>query len=272
VSLSAYYGWLKKFPERQKERGFLADMIKRVFKASRGTYGAERICGVLRKAGKKCSFRKVRSMMVGGGLFSIYNRYHRWSVSLTDSSRARVGLYENHAKNIVVKEPYELLTSDITYIRTDKGYAYLCAVKDVFSGLVLSQVMSERMTKEIVINAVMGAVLRYTIPRGAIFHSDRGSQYTSLAVGELLKDNGIVQSFSAVGKPGDNSWSESFFSVFKKEKVHWSGRKSFEEWKLDVFEYIEVFYNTQREQKRLGYMTPREFLNCWIKKNSVGVA
>jgi putative transposase len=210
--------------------------------------------------------------MVEYGLFSIYNRYLRRGMSLTDSSAARVGVYENHAKGLEVKKPYELLTSDITYIRTDKGNAYLCMVRDVFSGLVLSQVVSERMTKQIVLKAIKEMALRYVIPSGAVFHSDRGSQYTSLAVGELLKGSGIVQSFSAVGKPGDNSWSESFFSVFKKEKVHWFGRKSFEDLKLDVFEYIEVFYNTQREQKRLGYMTPKEFLNCWIEKNSKGVA
>jgi putative transposase len=220
----------------------------------------------------RCSFQKVKRVMVECGLFSIYNRYHRRSLSLTDSSGARVGVYENHAKGLEVKKPYELLTSDITYIRTDKGNAYLCTVRDVFTGLVVSQVVSERMTKQIVLRAIKEMGLRYSIPCGAIFHSDRGSQYTSLAVGGLLKDNGIVQSFSAVGKPGDNSWSESFFSVFKKEKVHWSGRKCFEEWKVEVFEYVEVFYNTQRKQKRLGYMTPREFLNCWIKKNSEGIA
>jgi putative transposase len=260
VSLSGYYDWLKRFPERQKEEAVFEGEIRGIFMSSRGTYGVERICGVMRSLGIKCSYGRVKGVVEREGLYSIHRRC-RCSVSLTDSRNARgEGEYTNHTKDMFVERPYQLLTSDITYIRTsDKGFGYLCVVKDVL-GMVLSHTYSEHMNKALVIRAIEEASARYPISSGAVFHSDRGSQYTSTGVRGLLKKKGFVQSFSAVGKPGDNAWSESFFSVLKKECVHWGGNKTYEEWRMIIFSYIESFYNTVRVQKRLGYKSPKQFL------------
>jgi len=95
-------------------------------------------------------------------------------------------------------------------------------VKDVVTGEVLGDHMSERMTADLVINTMSAVLARHKLEDGCIFHSDRGSQYTSKLFIELLSRNGIRQSFSRVGKPGDNSWSESFFATMKKELVHWT--------------------------------------------------
>jgi len=100
-------------------------------------------------------------------------------------------------------------------------------------------------------------------PAGTIFHSDQGSQYTSKKVMEYLSENQIRQSFSRVGKPGDNAWSESFFANLKKEAVHWRHFKTREEARQAIFAYIEGFYNTRRIQKRLDYLSPIQWLRRW---------
>jgi putative transposase len=120
--------------------------------------------------------------------------------------------------------------------------------------------MDDRMTKELVLNAIKAMQARHELAKGCIFHSDRGSQYTSKAVMGLLQQYGLRQSFSRVGMPGDNAWSESFFATMKKEVIHWTHYETKEAVRAAVFEYIYCFYNVSRIQKRLGYMSPREYL------------
>jgi putative transposase len=153
------------------------------------------------------------------------------------------------------------LVSDITYLRTGEGFMYYCMVKDVVTGEILGDHMSERMTSELVINAMLAAQVRHDFEDGCIFHSDRGSQYTSNAFKELLSRYGVRQSFSRVGKPGDNSWSESFFATMKKELTHWTFHRTKDLIRAAVFEYVHCFYNGTRIQKRLGYLSPRQLFN-----------
>ena len=101
-------------------------------------------------------------------------------------------------------------------IKTGEGFEYLCKIKDVVSGVVLGESMMEHMKAELVVQAIRNTMKRWQLAEGTIFHNDRGSQYTSSVVMKLLKQYGIRQSFSRVGKPGDNAWSESFFANFKK--------------------------------------------------------
>jgi putative transposase len=96
--------------------------------------------------------------------------------------------------------------------------------------------------------------------------------YTAQTVMEQAAIYGWKQSFSRVGKPGDNAWSESFFSILKKEIVHWRFYPTRELARQAIFEYIEVFYNRVRVQKRLGYKSPLEFLNDWQQRHLPKVA
>ena len=112
--------------------------------------------------------------------------------------------------------PYQAIYSDITYIRTGEDFLYLCVVKDIVTGDIQGQARGERMKKELVIKAFLNAHARHPLGKDTIFHSDRGSQYTSKKFMELLKSLGIKQSFSRVGIPGDNTWAESFFSILKE--------------------------------------------------------
>jgi len=270
VSRSGYYTWFKCHERREEKLATYVTLIRSVFEEGEGTYGAERISGVMRRRGHKASFGKVAACMNREGLRSIHNR--RGRRSLTDSRKSRGEGYANLTAETDVSRPFQIISSDISYIRTGEGFEYLCHVKDVKSGTVLGYSMSDRMKSELVEQAIRRAVKCWAIPAGCIFHSDRGSQYTSAVVGELLSRNGIRQSFSRVGKPGDNAWSESFFANLKKESVHWVHFKTRAEARQAMFEYIEGFYNTRRVQKRLGYLSPMGWLENGYRENSIMVA
>jgi transposase InsO family protein len=155
--------------------------------------------------------------------------------------------------------PCTAVCSDITYLKSGEGWLYLCVVKDIVTGEILGTATGERMKKELVIRAYLNAAARHRLPKETVFHSDRGSQYTSQAFMDTLKLHGIRQSFSRVGMPGDNAWAESFFATLKKECIHFRHFATREEVRQTVFAWIEGFYNTRRVQARLGYVSPREY-------------
>ena len=259
VSRSGYYEHLRLRQERLTERESLKSAIKRIFEKSRGTYGPDRICGELRKQGKKASYSIISRLMKELSLSSIHNR--RKTRSLTDSRKARNNdeLYPNLVRNTTFNKPYQAVCSDITYLPTPEGWEYLCTVKDIVTGDILGHSMNSRMSEQLVINAFLNAQARHGIGKGTIFHSDRGSQYTSKNFRDTLRLYGVSQSFSRIGKPGDNAWAESFFATLKKECIHLRQFSTREELRGVVFEWIEVFYNNKRIQKRLGYRSPREY-------------
>jgi len=270
VPRSAYYEWKKTREERERATKTYAEAIGKIFDESGGSYGVERICAELRKKGFTASFRRVRDKMNEQGLKSIHLR--RRQRSLTDSRRARGEGYPNLVNDLEITAPFQVLSSDISYIRTKEGFEYLCQVKDVASGLILAQSMSERMKADLVVDTIRQMLKRWELPMGCIFHSDRGSQYTSGVVRNLLNCHKIEQSYSRVGKPGDNSWSESFFANLKKEAVHWIHFATREQARNAMFAYIEGFYNTKRIQRRLGYLSPMQWLKGWYANNSISAA
>ena len=261
VSQSGYYEWRKLKKKREEEHMRLRRLVRKIFFDHHGTYGPDRLCGALRRMGEKASYRKIQKIMQEEGLVSIHCR--RRNRSLTDSRKSRGEGYDNLTKETVITRPFQVLSSDISYIRTLMGFLYLCIVRDVVSGVILAIALSDRMKAELVETAVKRALQRWEIPKGCIFHSDRGSQYTSRRVRELLLRHGIRQSFSRVGMPGDNAWSESFFANLKKEAVHWRIFRTREEAGKKIFGYVEAFYNTKRIQKRLGYLSPLQWLERW---------
>ena len=271
VSRSGYQEWKRSASERARKRAAYVDRVNTVFQEGEGAYGAQHICGELRKRGYRASFDKVQSIMREQGLFCAHWRC-RHRKSLTDSRKARTDGYANLVRGTKITEPMQVLSSDISYIRTGEGFEYLCQIKDVVSGMVLSHSTSARMKKELVLDTLRGAICRWALPEGCIFHSDRGSQYTSEAVKKFLARHRIRQSFSRIGKPGDNAWSESFFANLKKERIHWVHFATREEAVRSIFGYIEGFYNTRRTQERLGYLSPMQWLKRWEREKFEDVA
>jgi len=270
ASLSGYHNYLNRKEQKEEAEEAYRKKIKDLFEQGRGTYGVDRICGLLRKNSCKASYDRVKRLMEEMGLESIHRR--RRQRSLTDSRKARGDGYPNLTKDLEITEPFQVISSDISYIRTDDGFSYICQIRDVLSNVVLAESMADNMRSELVINTIKQAKRRWHLSEETIFHSDRGSQYTSDAVTNLLKKYGLRQSFSRVGMPGDNSWSESFFANMKKEQVHWQHFKTIDEARQVLFEYIEVFYNRQRVQKRLGYLSPIQWLKQWQQQGAQLVA
>jgi putative transposase len=257
VSRSGYYAYAARRAARDLERKALKGEIKRIFGESDGSYGPDRVCGVLRQSGRKASYGKVSGYMAEMGLQSIHNRHK--TRSLTNSSKARGEGYPNLMRGQTFDTPRKAVCSDITYLKSGEGWTYLCVVKDIVSGEILGESSGARMKKELVIQAFLNAQARHKLEPGTIFHSDRGSQYTSKAFMDMLKLYGIKQSFSRVGMPGDNAWAESFFATLKKECIHFRHFATRAELGEAVFAWIESFYNTRRVQARLGYLPPRRY-------------
>ena len=257
VSRSGYYSFIERQGQRERREASLKSEINKIFNGSGNTYGPDRICGILRRKGQKASYRKISRIMAEMGLHSIHRRHK--TRSLTDSRKARGEGYLNLVKGKVFKLPYQAVCSDITYLRSGEGWLYLCIVKDIATGEILGESTSENMKKELVVQAFLNAQARHNLKPGCIFHSDRGSQYTSNDFMETLELYGIKQSFSRIGMPGDNSWAESFFATLKKECIHFRQFHTRHELRQATFAWIESFYNTRRVQARLGYMPPRDY-------------
>ncbi|MGI6626767.1 MAG: IS3 family transposase [Bacillota bacterium] len=151
VSTSAYYDWLGSKDERDRRVQKYVTAIKELFEKSENTYGVDRICGCLRKRGYTASYKRVSRIMYELGLVSIHRR--RRQRSLTDSRDSRGRELPNLIQGLNITEPFQVITSDISYVRTAEGFEYLCAVKDVVSGIVLAQTMSDNMKADLVASA-----------------------------------------------------------------------------------------------------------------------
>jgi putative transposase len=243
VSRSGYYSFIALYEQREAEKASLKGEIRLIFDESGGTYGPDRICGVLRRNGRKASYGKTSEYMSEMGLSSIHNR-NKKSRSLTDSRKSRGDGFANLVRGETFESPGMAVCSDITYLRSDEGWSYHCIVKDIVSGEIPGESTSERMRKELVIKAFLNAQARHNLTSGTIFHSDRGSQYTSEEFAETLKLYGIRQSFSRVGMPGDNAWAESYFATLKKECIRFNHFATREELMDTVFAWTNGFSQT----------------------------
>ena len=154
------------------------------------------------------------------------------------------------------------------YIWTAEGWLYLAVVLDLFSRQVVGWSMSDRMKKKLVMDALRMAVWRRRPESGLIFHSDRGSQYCSHDVQNMLKVHGMISSMSRKGDCWDNSVAESFFGSLKTERIFGSTYSTREEARRDIVDYIEMFYNSKRRHSYLGYLSPMEFEKVMAMKKA----
>jgi len=169
-------------------------------------------------------------------------------------------------RHFTPSKPNQVWTADLTYIWTEEGWLYLAVVLDLFNREVVGWSLKPRMRADIVIDALTMAMFRRKPAPGLIHHSDRGSQYASGAFQARLKEYGMICSMSRKGNCWDNAPTESFFNSFKNERVHGTQYETRAEAIADAFDYIEPFYNRRRRHSTLGYASPQQFLNDWIKR------
>ena len=255
VAPSGYYDWLKQpISNRAKEDARLLRLIRASFIASQGIYGAPRVFLDLREAGETCSKHRVARLMRINGLRALHSyRTRRWSVG-----KPSVLIPNVLQRKFTVTRPNKAWVTDITYIRTWQGWLYLAVVMDLFSRKIVGWCAGPTSHHELVLNALLMAVRRRR-PRGALIHSDQGTQYGSDAWRRFCRSNHLEPSMSRKGNCWDNAVAESFFSSLKKERIKKHIYKNRQVALTDVSDYIETFYNRSRRHSHLGGMSPEGF-------------
>ncbi|EAX7626397.1 IS3 family transposase, partial [Salmonella enterica] len=258
VHPSGFYAWLQQ-PHSQREQAnqMLTGQIKQFWLESGCVYGYRKIHLDLRDTGQQCGVNRVWRLMKRAGI--------KAQVGYR-SPRARKGEDSIVAPDRLQRQfnpdaPDERWVTDITYIRTHEGWLYLAVVVDLFSRKVIGWSMQSRMTKEIVLNALLMALWRRNPQKAVLVHSDQGSQYTSYEWQSFLKSHGLEGSMSRRGNCHDNAVAESFFQLLKRERIKKKIYGTREEARSDIFDYIEMFYNSKRRHGSSDKMPPTEYEN-----------
>ena len=261
VSRSGYYAWRRRSPSaRARADDRLKERIRTVHQASRGTYGSPRIHIELRATGERCGRRRVARLMREVGLRGCHGR--RCRVRMTTRDRQAVPAPDRVQRAFAppaIGAPDRLWVADISYVATREGWLYLAVVLDAFSRRVVGWATADHLRTELVLDALAMALRHRQPDAGLIHHSDHGCQYTSLAFGQRLQENGLLPSMGTIGDCFDNAVAESFFATLKVELLHRQVWLTQAAARLAIFEFIEVWYNRQRRHSTLGYVTPTEY-------------
>lgn len=254
VSRSGFYEWRTATPSAAaRRRVLLAGLIAAAFEHGRGTYGARRIRAVLGNSGHPVSLRLVRKLMRQQGLRACQPRAYRTTTRPDPAAGARA---DRLGRDFTATAPGTKLVGDITYIRTWEGWLYLATVIDCYSRRVIGWSMAEHMRTGLITAALQMAATNIDLSPGCVFHSDRGSQYTSDQYYRDTAGLGVTLSAGATGVCWDNALAESFFAALKNELVYRTVFSTRKNARRAIAEYIEVFYNRQRLHSTLGYRTP----------------
>jgi putative transposase len=259
VSRSGYYAWRQRPPSQRKMANQqLLVKIQAAYAASSGRYGSPRIYQEVKEA-VPCSLNRVARLMRQHGIRAKQTKRYK----VTTQQNEKHCYAPNHLNQaFTASRPAEKWCGDLTYVWTAAGWLYLAVVIDLYSRRVVGWAMNERMTAQLVIDALQMA-WQQGRPAGSsttlTFHSDRGSQYTSDAFQQLLRQHQITASMSGTGHCYDNAVVESFFGTLKMELVHHTSYLTRQEAITDIFLYIEGFYNRRRRHSSLGYLSPLAF-------------
>ena len=265
VSRSSYYAWdIRPESYRSKENKSLLGKITNIYNKSKKVFGSIKVTIMINKESKKpFNHKRIERIMSENGIRSRVAKKFK----ATTNSNHKLPVAENILnRDFSVDKPNEKMVSDITYLWTDEGWLYIAGIMDLCGQKIVGLSMSERMTKDLVINALDYAYQRVGRPIGVILHSDRGSQYCSTDYQLLIKKYGFTCSMSRKGNCWDNAPMESFWGKLKCEWLYGKHFKTRKEARAEVFEYVEIFYNRQRIHASNGYITPEEYYNNLSKK------
>jgi transposase InsO family protein len=260
VARSSFYAWRNRVetPTRARRRA-LGVEVERVFTGSRRTFGCRRVAAALNRQGHECSVGLVADLMRELGLRAVQPRAYKRTTMPGDAPVAAPDLLGRDF-DPASSPPGSRLVGDITYLRTGEGWLYLATVIDLSTRMVVGWQLADHMRASLIVDALQMALDAGHVRPDAIFHSDRGAQYTSSEFARHCKANRIQRSVGRTGVCWDNAAAESFFATLKNEMYYQQSWPTRARARFAVAEYIEVFYNRRRLHSSLGYRTPFEAL------------
>ena len=264
VSKSGFYDWKSRpdsaTAERRKK---LALIIRRIFDDSDSTYGYRRIAAQLARQGMVAGPELVRRLMRELGLVACQPR--PWRPSTTKQGQAGP-IPDLVNRDFSAGVPGQKMVGDITYIPTWQGWAFLATVIDCATRKVIGWAVGDNYRTPLITAAIQMAARNIDLPDGAVFHSDRGSNYTSAEFAGVLERLGIRQSVGRTGSCFDNALAESFNASVKVERVHRTVYPTIRKAREDIARYIEIRYNRTRLHSALGYRTPQEVHDEYLNR------
>ena len=264
VSKSGFYEWRVR-PEsamvQRQEQLKLA--IKEVFDDSDGTYGYRRVAAELARRGITAGAELVRRLMRALGLVACQPRPWR---PVTTRQGQTGPIPDLVCRDFAAEVPGEKMVGDITYIPTWEGWVYLASVVDCATRKCVGWAVDDNYKTPLITAAIEMAARNLDLPEGAVFHSDRGSNYTSAEFASVLKRLGIRQSVGRTGICFDNALAESFNAAVKVERVHRTVYPTRKKAKEDIARYIELRYNRTRLHSALDYRTPQEVHDEYLNR------
>ena len=264
VSKSGFYDWRGRPASATTERrAELTVNVREIFDASDGTYGHRRVHAQLGRDNVAAGPELVRRVMVEGNMVACQPRPYR---NTTDPDGS-AGADDLVGRDFTARAPGVKFVGDITYIRTWQGWVYLATVIDCYSKMVVGFAMADHMRTGLVTDALQVAIDAGGIAPNAIFHSDRGSQYTSDDFKAFLDANHMVGSMGQTGVCWDNAMAESFFASLKNEFVHRTVFPTRTKAMSGIAHWIEIWYNRSRLHSGIGYQTPLEVHDSYRDEN-----
>ena len=257
VHFSGFYAWLKEpLSRRAQDDVRQTELIRQAWADSGKVYGYRKLHDDLLDQGETCCPNRVARLASLAGIKARIGYKRRPGSYGGKPSRV---VDNTLARQFDVAAPDKTWVTDITYIRTQEGFAYLAVVIDLYSRRVVGWSMQNRQITDLVLQALLMAVWRRKPKGKVLIHSDQGSQFTSMDWTSFLKAHNLEHSMSRRGNCHDNAVVESFFNLLKRERVRRRTYRSRDEARQDVFDYIEMFYNPIRKHVRNGMLSPVEF-------------
>ena len=253
VSTSGYYAWRRRQPSRRSlENITLVTAMTLIHAEVNQCYGSPRMHAELLARGYYCGRHRVARLMRLNGL-TARRRVRRPGSRFTDERGKAPNLLN---RQFQVDKMNQVWAADITYIRTAQGFVYLAVVLDLYSRRVIGWAMDSRLSAALVSTALRQALGQRQPLAGIMHHSDQDGLYASMAYQELLAEHGFVVSNSRKGNCLDNACVESFFARLKTEWMYPGRFVNRVQAELDIFKYLEVFYNRVRRHSTLNYLSP----------------
>ncbi len=257
VHPSGFYAWLKQpFIKRAVEDTRQINMLQEAWEDSGKVYGYRKLHDDLRDQGETCCLNRVARLARMAGIKAQIG-YKRSPGKY--SGKPSIAVDNTLDRQFDVTASDKVWVTDITYIKTYEGFAYLSVVIDLYSRRVVGWVMQSRQTTDLVLQALLMAVWRRKPKGKVLIHSDQGSQFTSMDWASFLKQHNLEHSMSRRGNCHDNAVAKSFFSLLKRERIRRRTYRTRDEARSDVFDYIEMFYNPKRKHTNNGTLSPADF-------------